>query len=235
MGAQERRQREKESRKNQILGAARTLLIEKGIQGASIHQIARRAELGVATIYFYYQNKEAVYAALQEEGLELLYQKIRQAARRAASPPEKIRRMSRAYYRFSETHRDYFDIINYFLSQPGIIFTPKVKNQVDFRGNKILALVEEVIDQGLKQGLFEKSETRKSSILLWGTLHGLMQFKKMKETLLQGEKYKELFQYAVERFIRGLQVSSPVKEKNPYASVRNFKVLEKSKGGQGNG
>jgi AcrR family transcriptional regulator len=221
MGVGERREREKDLRKKQILAAAKTLLIEKGIQGASLHQIAKRAELGVATIYSYYQNKEAVYAALQEEGLEVLYRKIKQAAKKAKSPPEKIQKMSWAYYRFSETHRDYFDIINYFLSQPRIIFTPDMKHQVDYSGSKILSLVEGVIKEGQEKRIFDKGYAKRSAILLWGTLHGLLHFRKMKDTILKGDSYRLVFEYSVDNFVRSL--SCPLSKNR------------KSKGGQSYG
>ena len=71
MGLKERRRREKEERRMQILDAARKLLFTKGINATSINQIAKLAELGVGTIYFYYRNKEELFAALQEEGLEI--------------------------------------------------------------------------------------------------------------------------------------------------------------------
>jgi AcrR family transcriptional regulator len=72
MGLKERKQRERSERKKQILSAARKLLLQKGLNGTSINQIAKAAELGVGTIYFYFQNKEDVFTALQEEGLKIL-------------------------------------------------------------------------------------------------------------------------------------------------------------------
>ena len=54
MGAKERREREKEQRKSHILDAARELLLGKGMNATSINQIAKRAELSVGAIYFYF-------------------------------------------------------------------------------------------------------------------------------------------------------------------------------------
>jgi len=76
MGLKERRAKEKEARRNQILDAARALLFEKGLQATSINQIAKQAELGVGTIYIYYRSKEEIFAELQEEGLEILFARI---------------------------------------------------------------------------------------------------------------------------------------------------------------
>ena len=101
MGAKERREREKEQRKNQILDTARALLLEKGLNATSINQIAKRSELSVGAIYFYYKSREELYVALQEEGLDILYEKTREAADQGKNPADKIRGIAGAYLTFS--------------------------------------------------------------------------------------------------------------------------------------
>ena len=81
MGVKERKALERKMRRNQILDAARALLLSVGINNISISKISKRAELGVGTIYFYYKNKEEIFAALQEEGLAMLYTTILQISK----------------------------------------------------------------------------------------------------------------------------------------------------------
>ena len=204
MGLKERREREREERRRQILVAARTLLSKKGLGGTSIQQIAKHAELGVGTIYFYYRSKEELFAALQQEGLEELQDQVKAAGARGKTPTDRLNKIALAYLRFSEEHKDYFDIINNFLASPEEIFTPELKIQVDQQGNRILQQVEEVIREGIQDGLFKKVHARRISIMLWGTLHGLIQFKKMKNTVLQGEDHATVYKEAVEHMIQSL-------------------------------
>lgn len=213
MGIRERREREKELRKNQILEAAKTLLLERGLGGTSVHQIAKKAELGVATIYFYYQNKEELFFALQQEGLRLLQEKIQWACRQGATPRDKIKKIAQAYYRFSQVHKDYFDIINYFLSQPGVIFSPIIKKELDHLGNTILSQVENVLLEGSRQNIFPGIDAKQSAIQLWGMLHGLLLFRKMKNTILRTVNHKSLFEYSLESFIRGLEGTPSVADR----------------------
>jgi len=207
MGLKERRQREKEERKNQILDAARALLFKKGLNGTSINQIAKSAELGVGTIYFYYKNKEELFSALQQEGLFLLHLKIKESFSRTKDPGEQLKGIAQTYLRFSEENKDYFDIINYFLSSPEVFFSPDLKDEVDEQGNQILWFVEKAIEQGMAQGTFHKVDAKKHSIMLWGALHGLIQFKKLRNTILQGEDHKEVYNYAVDSLISNLSLS----------------------------
>jgi AcrR family transcriptional regulator len=203
MGAKERREREREQRKVQILDTARALLLEKGLNATSINQIAKRAELSVGAIYFYYKSKEDLYAALQVEGLALLNQTIRQSVQKASSPEKNIRNIAMAYLKFSEEHKNYFDIINYFLASPEPIFSPELKIQVDERGKDNLTILTDTIREGIHNGLFKAVDPRRQAIILWSTLHGMIQFKKLGKTILAKENHQSLYSEAVERFLDG--------------------------------
>ena len=207
MGAKERREREKEQRKNQILDTARMLLLEKGINATSINQIAKRAELSVGAIYFYYKNKEDLYAALQVEGLELLSRTITEAVAGEDTPEEKIRAIALAYLQFSLEQKNYFDIINYFLATPEPIFPPEMKSQVDEHGNDSLLILTDVIRQGIQDGQFKSRDPRREAIIFWSTFHGLIQLKKLEKTILAQDNYRDLYAEAVERLLDGLRAS----------------------------
>lgn len=205
MGLKERRRREKKARRNQILDAARALLFANGLHATSINQIAKQAELGVGTIYFYYKSKEEIFADLQEEGLELLFARILKASNLDLPPDEKLIKIGRQYIRFSEENRDYYDIINYFLASPQIFFAPNLKNKIDRHGSQIIALIVETINAGTRSGMFHSKSPRRDAIAFWGTLHGLIQFRKLKDTVLAGDSHKNLLDHAVDHFVNGLR------------------------------
>ena len=204
MGLKERRAREKAARKEQILAAARQLLFKKGIQSISVNQIARKAELGVGTIYFYYQSKEEIFYSLQEEGLDILFHQIDAIGRATSPPDEKLRATGMAYLRFSDEHKDYFDIINYFLATPSVILGRELKQHIDRKGSRILELIGGFIRDGIAEGGFRSVDPKKTAILFWGALHGLTQFKKLEDTVLGGEAHRQIFTYAVDQLIGGL-------------------------------
>ncbi len=205
MGLKERREREKAARKGQILAAARSLLFKKGIQATSINQIARTAELGVGTIYFYYQSKEEIFYSLQEEGLDILYREIDAIRRSDSAPDEKLCDTGRAYLRFSNEHKNYFDIINYFLATPSVILGAELKQRIDRKGSRILKLIDGFVQMGIDDGRFRQVDARKTAILFWGALHGLTQFKKLEETVLEGNDHRQMYLYAVDQLIEGLR------------------------------
>jgi len=206
MGAKERREREKEQRKAQILDTARALLFEKGLNATSINQIAKRAELSVGAIYFYYKSKEELYAELQVEGLELLSQVIRESIEGLTQPEEKIRAIAMAYLRFSAEHKNYFDIINYFLTSPDPVFSPELKNQVDTHGSDSLFILSETIREGIAAGLFKALDPKRQAIILWSAFLGMIRLRKLEQTLLAGYEHESLYRESVERFLEGLRL-----------------------------
>lgn len=63
-----RRQRERQSRRQAMLDAALAVFAEKGYEGATIDEIAERAEFGKGTIYNYFpEGKEALFLTLIAE------------------------------------------------------------------------------------------------------------------------------------------------------------------------
>ncbi|NIR14250.1 MAG: helix-turn-helix transcriptional regulator [Desulfobacterales bacterium] len=60
MGIEERKEREKQMRRRQIIDAAEKVFAEKGFSGATIENIAEQAELSPATLYLYFKNKDGI-------------------------------------------------------------------------------------------------------------------------------------------------------------------------------
>lgn len=204
MSTQQRRSREKDQRKRQILAAARRLLLEKGLNGVSVNQIAQAAELGVGTLYFYYPGKEAIFAGLQVEGLERLLRRIRKACADGTAE-QRLQAAACAYWSFSETHREYYDIISYFLSIPETVFAPQIKARIDRCGRRILDVIAAVIDEGRVEGLFGPTDSFCAAVMFWAVLHGLMQFQKLEATVLEGTGTRQMIDFAVNHFIDGLK------------------------------
>ena len=65
-----------EARRRQILEAASECFCQCGFHGASMDQIAKKAEMSVGHIYHYFKNKEAIIAAIVEQDLQHRLQNI---------------------------------------------------------------------------------------------------------------------------------------------------------------
>ena len=71
MGITERREREKEQRHNDIIDAAEKVFFSRGLEHATMDNVAVEAELSKGTLYLYFKSKEELYLAIL---LRSLYQ-----------------------------------------------------------------------------------------------------------------------------------------------------------------
>jgi AcrR family transcriptional regulator len=64
MGIKERKKREREMRRQQIMVAAKRVFTQKGFEKSTVEDIAREAELSPGTLYLYFKSKDELYASL---------------------------------------------------------------------------------------------------------------------------------------------------------------------------
>lgn len=117
MGIAERRQREKEQRKTEIIEAAERLFFSRSYEDVSMEDIAREVELNKATIYLYFKNKEALFATIVLRGVRLLEEKYKECMERDVPGIVKVILMGQAYYRYSQEYPDYLRMIHYYGSE----------------------------------------------------------------------------------------------------------------------
>src|SRR3990172_4634377 len=93
-----RREREKAQRREDILQAAREVFFTRGINHATVDEIAEQAEVSKGTVYLYFDTKETILAHLLLEGLQLLVDDLGAAfaPAEALSAPERIHRLAAA-------------------------------------------------------------------------------------------------------------------------------------------
>src|SRR5215468_8594986 len=100
MGVRERRARQKESIREEILDAARTLFVKEGYEHVSIRKIAERIEYAPGTIYLYFRDKAEILERLCDETFAKLMQRMRAIHHDHSSPLEGLRRGLRTYIQF---------------------------------------------------------------------------------------------------------------------------------------
>jgi len=117
MGIADRRQREKEQRKTEIVDAAERLFFSRRYEDVSMEEIAREVELNKATIYLYFKNKEALFATIVLRGVQILKEKYLECMEQQVPGIVKVALMGQAYYRFSQEYPDYLRLIHFYGSE----------------------------------------------------------------------------------------------------------------------
>ncbi|HEY5720450.1 MAG TPA: helix-turn-helix domain-containing protein [Gammaproteobacteria bacterium] len=101
-----------------ILDAAWAVFAREGLDGASLRAIAREAGYTAGAIYFHFDSKEAIYAALLARSLQALDARTRAAAA-AAEPGRVLRASAEAFFDFYAEHPRDLDL-GFYLSRGGL-------------------------------------------------------------------------------------------------------------------
>lgn len=137
MAIKDRREREKEQRRNDILNAAEKLFFARGYDDVSMNDIAKEVELSKATLYLYFDNKEELFFAIVRLGTRILNSMIREEVDKAESGIDKVLAFRMAYHEFNRDYTDYIRIYNYFQS-----------GRFDIADNKDMTNIRDSIDSG---------------------------------------------------------------------------------------
>ncbi len=176
MGISERKEREKEHRREEIVAAAQTVFFEKGLQSSTMDEIAEAAELSKGTLYLYYKSKEDLYLAVMVRGMGVLHDMFAEAVAQASNPIDALQRIGDTYYRFFLEHRNYFRMFHFF-EHPQ--FHRQVSDDMQLtcseENHKIWNLVISVIQEGMDQDLIRRDPPApEAAVLLWSQANAIM-------------------------------------------------------------
>jgi AcrR family transcriptional regulator len=96
----DRQQAMNDTRRALLLKAARAVFEKRGIEGASVREIAKHAGYTPGAIYSYFENKEAIYGALLAESLERLNAVVDAAGSASLAPADRLEAKASAWFGF---------------------------------------------------------------------------------------------------------------------------------------
>ena len=157
MGIQERKQRERERRRQQIIVAAKRVFSEKGFSKSTMEDIAREAELSPGTLYLYFKNKDELYASLSLRILQYLNIRLEDVKKeKDMDPRKKINSIKEAFYDVYQF--DPMILINMFHLQSSDtlknLSSPLLENITELSRNSLNFLAEIFKDGSGKDGFF---------------------------------------------------------------------------------
>lgn len=90
MGVKERKEREREQRRSDILVSARLAFVAHGLENTSMDRIANEAELAKGTLYLYFKNRNELLMALLAEDFERLLERMSSAVEKVPNTQDKF-------------------------------------------------------------------------------------------------------------------------------------------------
>lgn len=136
-----RKERERNFRRQEIISAAIKLFAEKGYEHTTLDEIAEASEFGKGTIYNYFQNKEEIYLAIVEEIMESHKKIITEISETSGDLKSFLLKLTTAVINFSLENYD------------GFLLMVRLRTQTTG------------LDPSLKAGIIQKSVEHSNKIL----------------------------------------------------------------------
>ena len=164
-------------RQQQILKAARKLFFEKHYEQVSIADLEKESGLTRGPLYYYFRNKEEIYAGVVVDGLRLLNNEI------ANLPREPRAFIKGIVQHFSQLYTDdeaLFDIqFRFFFRRSQAISLPaEYQDEITETVNRNVHLVTSVIREGCGTGVFKCANPEFATLSIWGLLVTTLQMDK---------------------------------------------------------
>ena len=165
----------REFRIREILDATCRVVARHGFQGATVERVAEEAEIAKGTVYLYFQNKDELFTAAVEQGIQNFTGQVRTQVVEALTPIEKLQRLIEVSLELSDTYRDFFKTLllerNFLAASPS---HPEAAHMLDLYLAHI-RFIEEIIQDGVRVGVFRPHNVEASAFVLNEAIRGCFQ------------------------------------------------------------
>jgi AcrR family transcriptional regulator len=178
---EQRRERRRSQTREDILAAAREVLLERGAADLSLREIARRADFSPAALYKYFDNKDDVIKALADSAMAALLEAFA-AAPADLSPDRRAVELGLAYIAFARENPEDVGVID--MHESTVHAHPGTPEHLALEG-AVIGVFRDGIDAGVFTGAAEDAEIMAYGA--WALVQGLARFERQQRPELAGK------------------------------------------------
>lgn len=173
MGVRDRRARQKTLLRQQILDAARELLIRDGYDGLSMRRVAQRIDYSPTAIYLHFRDKQELVWSLCEETFARLVRELETLPAEFPDPLVRLRKGMERYVAFGLNHPDHY-LPTFVLPNPPEGDRRQREAAIhESSGMRALACLRDCIADGVRAKKLKKVDPDVAARAAWASLHGI--------------------------------------------------------------
>jgi len=169
MGISERKEREKQEMRNNIIAAAITMFTEEGYEKTSIRKIADKIEYSPATIYLYYKDKDELLYDVQHEAFDRMAEEFRKQPA-STDPIKRLRHIMENYIEFGIKEPALYDLMFIIRSPMNVV----EEKHTWTNGDDAFGVLFQCVSECIEQGLIRYKDPMQASLSIWAMGHGLI-------------------------------------------------------------
>ena len=176
MGIAERKEREKQQRRNDIIDAAERIFFTKGFENLTMDEVAAAAELSKGTLYLYFKSRDDLQFAIFMRGSDILMKMMNENLSDENDGYTNLLALAGTFILFSGEYRDYFNLFMHFeTSRMNELNIDPEQIQVYLKEQSSIALVSQQVARGIEDhSLREDLSPEVFSATLWSQMLGVL-------------------------------------------------------------
>ena len=151
-------QTKQDLRKDQILDAALTVLVQNGYEGSRMDDVVTKSQLSKGAIYWYYKSKKAMYLDLVNFWVIRYSATINHLVENDQAAPDQLKSLFNYFIDQYESDPDPFIALTEFWSMAQKDDDFRLKLQKVY--SQFLEVLEKIVAKGVKDGDFKKLDIR---------------------------------------------------------------------------
>lgn len=172
MGFKERRHRQREEFRAEILAAALDLFSREGYAGFSMRKLAARIEHSPTTIYLYFRDKDDLLFHICENYYVALLRDLGRIRGEGATPEQTLRAILLNYIHSGLANPELYKVV--FFSNPQVYGRPEEYASRDTMSLRCWTATCEVINECIADGTLRQVDGDTLAIVFWSAVHGLV-------------------------------------------------------------
>lgn len=188
-----------------LIDAALDLISGEGVRALSLREVARRAGVSHAAPYRHFADKEALLAAVAEEGFRALQAAMLDRMQRAGGDPlQRLQASGIGYVLFAVQHAAHFRVMfgTARSEQPPSATLAEA-------GSAAFAVLTEALEAGQQAGVVRPDPVRDLALTAWSLVHGLAMLLvsgQLQDRSPSDAEVERLARMVTENLVRGLAV-----------------------------
>lgn len=191
MGTTERKAREKELRKEDIILSAERVFFAKGYQSSTMDDVAKEAQFSKRTLYMYFSSKEQIYFEIMARGYRFFLEMLERAntGNDCKDPAKSLEELFYKFYDFRREYPHHFQAIMEYQNREIDFTTTLSADSVEEcyqLGEEVLKYLIKLIKAGVSDGTFlPELNPEKTALILWSCTLGIFNTADKKKNYLK--------------------------------------------------
>jgi AcrR family transcriptional regulator len=205
------RERRRADRRRQICDTALEIVVEEGIDALTMPGLAKRLGVAVGGLYRYFPSKDRLVLAMELEAIDAY---ARFAAERTAEVPgDDVEALLRAtlatWMDFAVAEPVLYRLLEALTADPRLLLSDEESQELQAHLEPIFGRIVAVLDRAVHRGVLAPGDNLQRVYVLWGTLQGLLLFRKQDARRPPALKSRALAEAAIDALVTGWDSARP--------------------------